>query len=329
MRMSRRIAGLCSIIALAACTPAIARATTAQNGLFFTMSTTATGSPPRERVWQRMVFLDARGHLVRKFRFDLGAAVFVALAPDGRHFAYSNSRGLWVASMSLRRRHRVLANSVGRAWYPYASWSPDGRRLAVLAGSRLLSVRADGHDVVVLARVAHAAGPVVWSRDGQSVAFLHNRFSERRRRGCRGVTEVVAVPAWGGQPRPLYRTPTSCLQIGEFDWSPDRRRLVLGTYAHQPHRGEDRRAAALEGMDVVDTQDGSIRRIAPGGGFDATWSPDGRTVAFLTHYCPESPTRQAGTCLRTVRRDGRVLRLIARMPEDRGLPTPLAWLPRD
>jgi dipeptidyl aminopeptidase/acylaminoacyl peptidase len=326
--MSRRFAWLCSIIALAACTPAGARAATAQNGLFFTMSTTVTGSPPRVRVGQRMLFLDGGGHVVRKFRFDLRGAAFVALSPDGRRFAYQDLRGLWVASIGLRHRHRVLANSMGRRWYPYASWSPDGGRLAVLAGSRLLTVRADGHDVEVLARVRHAAGPVVWSRDGQSVAFLHQRFSERRRRGCRGDTEVVDVPAWGGRPRPLYRTPTSCLQIGEFDWSPDRRRLVLGTGAHRPRRGEDRRAAALAGMDVVDTQDGSIRRVAPGGA-DATWSPDGRTVAFLTRDCPESPTRQAGLCLRTVRRDGRVLRLIALMPDDRGLPTPLAWLPRD
>jgi hypothetical protein len=174
-RMSRRFAWLCAITALAACTPAGARAATTQNGLFLTMPTTVTGAPPTFRVGNGCSS-STRAVMARNPDATSAGAAFVAPSLDGRRFAFLNVRGLWVATIGLRHRHDVLRGRGGTRARP-------GRRLAVLVGSRLLNVRANGRDVEVLARVTHAAVPVGWPRDGQSVAFLRCRFSERRRRG--------------------------------------------------------------------------------------------------------------------------------------------------
>jgi TolB protein len=126
-----------------------------------------------------------------------GRIAFVRIDPR------TNAGGLYVVRADgggLRRILRGLPGATGPVW------SPDGSRLAVALGDRLVVVRPDGtgrRDVVRLTSDpggARREPQPAWSPDGRHLAFS---AADPRRSGR---AELWTVPARGGPPRRLLRS---------------------------------------------------------------------------------------------------------------------------
>jgi Tol biopolymer transport system component len=160
------------------------------------------------------------------------------------------------------------------------TWSPDGRIAFMryqfvledqgagggldwnIEKSTLLTVRADGSDARVIAAFDRSDGGTAfaprWSPDGERIALLL-----RDENGEGGVLLVDAVSG-------AVRTVTD-MTPDSMDWSPDGGRLL-----------------AVDYLDVwlVDVATGAATKIRgeakdDSGVDDATWSPDGTSVAFI------------------------------------------------
>jgi TolB protein len=104
----------------------------------------------------------------------------------------------------------------------------------------------------------------------------------------------------GSDRRQVTRGPKS---DGDPQWSPDRRRIAF-TRATQVD--EDFRGDAIYRHDIfVTNADGSALRLVVRGGLRPTWSPDGRSLAFLRYT-------SSATVIWTVRVDGSRARPIVR-----------------
>src|SRR4051794_14521707 len=167
-------------------------------------------------------------------------------------------------------------------------WSPDGNRIAVADGGRVLVLSlATGQTRTVLDE-AGAAAPT-WAPDGVHVALLRG-------------PDVVTMRTDGGDvrnvPVPFFG------QISWLSWSPDGARLAYGTSGML-------RTVALDGTGdrslatattlgdpawspdsarIAYRDDGRLRVVASGGGdpadltrtggIEPDWSPDGREVVY-------------------------------------------------
>jgi TolB protein len=127
-----------------------------------------------------------------------GRIVFVRIDPR------TYQSGIWVTDAHGRAPRRILR---GRPGLSDPVWSPDGRTLAVEDGRALYTVRADGSRFRLVARLtSDAQGTVAdpqpaWSPDGRYLAFA------ALRPGTTGRSDVLVVPAAGGTPRRVTRSP--------------------------------------------------------------------------------------------------------------------------
>lgn len=218
------------------------------------------------------------------------------VAPDTSQLAILTADG------ALVRRLAVVGSPL--------SWLPGGRRLAILRGSRVLTVAATGG---APQPVTGPRGPRVWSAWGE-VAIEHAR-GIMVWRSTTGRRRLV-LPA--GE-RFTYGLP---------DWSPDGRRLaVMRTDAR----------TRLATIVTVPVGGGRARVVVrgptPGCRLgDPVWSPAGTRVAFASSCLDE--TNEETPILYSVRLDGSRLR---RLFDPRALPPPelehyvapaLSWQPR-
>jgi dipeptidyl aminopeptidase/acylaminoacyl peptidase len=152
------------------------------------------------------------------------------------------------------------------------SWSPDGKRLAVLSASRAADRAAEEKARRRLEEAKPGTPPVSDYRffdrlryQADSAGFVQTR-----------IAQVWIVDAGSGAARRLTSLANG---IDEVAWSPDGRRLALAT---RSARDAD---LAFNGRIVVaDVETGRLTPIAqrPDGiFFSPTWLPDGRSVAVL------------------------------------------------
>ena len=150
------------------------------------------------------------------------------------------------------------------------TWSPDGLTLQFTefdpdAGVYL--IQADGTRLRPLAAAGHCEVHGPWSPDGASIAIVRTVDNS----GCGGPLAIYLVDAAGTNLRQLTQGPDYPL-----DWSPDGSKLL---FAHQPlGRGTNPEIHVINpnGSEDVTLLDEAL----PGGHGDASWSPDGRAIAW-------------------------------------------------
>lgn len=164
------------------------------------------------------------------------------------------------------------------------AWSPDGTRLAFSANEDLgighaLVVRRDGSGLVDLLDASpigteELLAPPLWAPDGSRIAV------RAKLAGAAGERAFTFLPDGSGfADATASPVPVSGADVGEIVWSPQSNRLLL--------RAELEQVAFRDAY--VAHPDGSqpYVRVSPhtGGGnlVQASWSPDGTKVAYLSN----------------------------------------------
>ncbi|MEP6893849.1 MAG: hypothetical protein ABI927_08730 [Gaiellaceae bacterium] len=198
---------------------------------------------------------------------------------------------IWISNSDGTNAHPLFADPQGGK---LLGWSPDGSRFLYHdAGGGLSFIDPSGQDaerieagVICPDPCNEYAQSVSWSPDGKRLAFPRGIAQETH-------TTVVAIldlennkvtelPATSSTNRSqeCWKT-TNC--EGEADvprWSRDGSQLVFGRQFMSPEAGVPWTSAAVF---TVEVDGSSLRRISPPGlvALDASWSPDGSTLAFI------------------------------------------------
>ena len=145
------------------------------------------------------------------------------------------------------------------------AWSPDGRRIALVATSRVSTSR----NVVVMKvdgsgerRLRDGAAPS-WSPDGKKIAFVRGglRVMNADGSGERELTHNAAVS-------PVFAPA----------WAPDGRRIA---FVEQRGRGRERMEIYVVNADGSGQRPLTRNKV---GDSDPVWSPDGRRIAFVSSW---------------------------------------------
>ncbi|MEW1824777.1 protein kinase [Streptomyces sp. NPDC088196] len=189
-------------------------------------------------------------------------------APDHKSFAFTRNSGqesaVWTANADGTDVRRVAAISGGRV-----SWSPDGKKLAVLrrqVGVQQLFVVtvADGSAQQLTTGTAKVEDPA-WSPDGKHIAICLQKTS--------GWQIHVVDPARpGAEPQQVTHQARRAL---DPVWSPDGRYFAYTAGAPNVGTGGDIHIVKADG-----TGDRTLVQTAAQE-MDPVWSPDGKWVAFV------------------------------------------------
>lgn len=189
-------------------------------------------------------------------------------APDHKSFAFTRNTGqesaVWTANADGTDVRRVAAISGGRV-----SWSPDGKRLAVLRrqdGVQQLFVVtvADGSARQLTTGTAKVEDPA-WSPDGKHIAICLQKTS--------GWQIHVVDPARpGAEPRQVTHQARRAL---DPVWSPDGRYFAYTAGAPNVGTGGDIHVVKTDGTDDRTLVQTAAQEMDP------VWSPDGTWVAFV------------------------------------------------
>jgi len=182
--------------------------------------------------------------------------------------------GIDVISSQARQPRALLRRPRGSKAYFYPqAWSPDGSHVAFDSPGGLHVVQSDGGGLRRLAPEDESG--LIWAPDGGLIAFVVDCQRGYEAPCKRGTARIDLIAHDGTGRRTLVR-PTVLgpdAQIRLEDWSPDGRQLLFVVSG----RGGDRLYAVRS--------DGSRRRPlarSPEQGRlgGASWSPDGRLVAY-------------------------------------------------
>jgi Tol biopolymer transport system component len=202
-----------------------------------------------------------------------GRLAFIApkLQRTGDRWTRGRGVAIWTVDPTGRRPRRVRAMDDASQ----VQWSPDGRRLAVIADGDLYVMRPDGSSLVRLTTDTVGALDFAWSPDSR-------RLIVSEWRGDRIGAGISAVSARGGELRRIT-PPQTKTQIEDEQlfwpagWAPNGRQVAFVRETGQ-YVGD-----APVFLLIVANADGShAKRLARGLFEDARWSPDGRRIAVIS-----------------------------------------------
>jgi Tol biopolymer transport system component len=216
---------------------------------------------------------------------------------------------LWVANADLTNQRQITS---GPYTTGFASWKPDGTRLAVDSNrsdpdltdddfpNDVFTMNPDGTGVVQVTNFGRGfSGDPDWSPDGTRLAFESDRGDYPTNQG------IYVSRADGTQLRRVTTLPDGYELDAAPQFSPDGKRLVF-TRFHLDDQGTETSALFIVNIDGSHlTRLAATADLNPG---DANWSPDGKTLVFETRGFPHT-IRADGTHLRDLtpyRADGSV-----------------------
>ena len=246
-----------------------------------------------------------------------GVERFPAFSPDGTKLAFwSRPAGnatptmfrLYVADADGTHAHPISGGSWFEAWHNAApSWSPDSTRLAFAAGdgdqSRIWVVAADGSGPAREITDARASRDFpAWSPDGQWIAMTELSA------GSAPSHAISVIRPDGSDLRVLHRQAAGDPNVeggfgGPLAWSPDSRRIAYSR-GRDPARADEPDYSALLEVVSLDGREVNIGRETSGWIEAVSWSPDGRSIAFVGGY--------PATAIEVVGADGAGLHVAAR-----------------
>ena len=203
------------------------------------------------------------------------AAVFASpAAATPARIAFSSNAHLWTMNADGSGAARVPWHGGPRTAYE-PRWSPDGSRLAfVSSGRRIWTVGVDGsHPHRLSPKGLKRTSDVspAWSPDGTRIAFTRTRYGPNKARSS--VIVADADGSHGGTA--ITRT---FRQLGGFSavtFAPDGQRLAVTRTLLDKH-------SYFQPSLVSMALDGSDRHLLARGGSDASFSPDGTRIAFVS-----------------------------------------------
>jgi hypothetical protein len=218
-------------------------------------------------------------------RFD---NVFIP-SPDGNAVVYADtvpgesgsSNALYRLQLDGSERLRVT-NGINVNW---ASWSPDGERIAVATGAHIGIIRADGSNYYTLTQSGGIRNWVEWLADSESVVYLEQDRSVDQM-GTAIDYAFMQVNTQQGGLRAIYDPPLEW-QVSGYVISPDRTVLAItdreyvlidGMAGDKPVKFLDLENVIGGGTRFIDLETGDMVTEADPVVDQPQWLPDGSAV---------------------------------------------------
>jgi WD40 repeat protein len=254
------------------------------------------------------------GETVQSLAVPSPLVTSISWAPDGERLVFAVEGAVWVTNISNGASKEIYGCGTGPAGCEVA-WSPDGSRIAVTQGHRLMLVDPDGGNEGMLEAFADWAFHPAWSPDGSRIAVLVADIENPDQGG-----QIVAVDRDGADVEVLLGPGPD---VGSPSWSPDGSTIayLAGTDAEVCQPGSADEAEQCDPVTRLRITafgvDGSgPRDLRPAGdcmclgvGPSLTWSPDGTSLAVVMPEDVVAPTG-GDFALFVISADGREIRQV-------------------